>query len=280
MGLLEQQAGFVGALRAAGLPVSVSESIDAARAMEQLELLDREQFREGAAAALVKRPTHRAAFDVLFDLWFPSATGARAGTPAEAAERTGMLGREDQGAQQIREALRLALLERGSAERDRQVRAAARQAAARFGRGSRQDGWFASSAISAIAPQTLMAGLLAALLGAPGAPERTELAERVERARIRSAIDLFEQEVTAEIRRRRAEEVGLERMTSSVPTPLERIDLNAASRQQLGDLRRAVAPLARRLAARLAQRQRSGARGRVDFRRTVRASLSSGGVPL
>ncbi|CAN5520998.1 VWA domain-containing protein [soil metagenome] len=280
MGFIEHQTGFIGALRAAGLPVSVSESIDAARAMEQLELLDREQFREGAAAALVKSSSNRAAFDALFDLWYPSATGVRQGTSDEAAERTGTPGREDQGAQQIRDALRRALLDPPSAETDSKVRAAARQATVRFGRGSRQDAWLASSAISAIAPQTLMAGLLAELLGEPGAPQRTALAERVERTRIRALIELFEGEVAAEIRRRRSEEIGRDRMAAVVPVPVERIDLNAASREQLAELRRAVAPLARRLAVRLAQRQRTGSRGRVDFRRTVRASLASGGVPL
>src|SRR5207249_2229062 len=35
----------------------------------------------------------------------------------------------------------------------------------------------------------------------------------------------------------------------------------------------------RRLRARLARRQRQARRGRLDFRRTIRASMSSGGVP-
>ena len=39
-------------------------------------------------------------------------------------------------------------------------------------------------------------------------------------------------------------------------------------------------PLARRLATRLTARRRLGRSGRLDFRRTVRASLGTGGVPL
>ena len=42
----------------------------------------------------------------------------------------------------------------------------------------------------------------------------------------------------------------------------------------------AVQPLARRLATRLASRRRLGRAGRLDVRRTVRASMGSGGVPL
>ena len=45
-------------------------------------------------------------------------------------------------------------------------------------------------------------------------------------------------------------------------------------------MRRTVHPLARRLASRLAARRRLGREGRLDVRRTVRASLGTGGVPL
>jgi uncharacterized protein with von Willebrand factor type A (vWA) domain len=44
-------------------------------------------------------------------------------------------------------------------------------------------------------------------------------------------------------------------------------------------LQRAIYPLTRALAARLAQRRKRRHRGSLDFRRTVRASLSYGGVP-
>ena len=53
-----------------------------------------------------------------------------------------------------------------------------------------------------------------------------------------------------------------------------------ATRADLVALRREIQPLARRLAARLAIDQRRGRRGQLDFRRTMRASLSSGGVPM
>jgi uncharacterized protein with von Willebrand factor type A (vWA) domain len=45
-------------------------------------------------------------------------------------------------------------------------------------------------------------------------------------------------------------------------------------------MRRTVHPLARRLASRLAARRRLGREGRLDVRRTVRASLGTGGVPV
>ena len=45
-------------------------------------------------------------------------------------------------------------------------------------------------------------------------------------------------------------------------------------------MRREIYPLARRLAVRLTKEQHARRRGALDFRRTVRASLATGGVPL
>src|SRR3954469_22715972 len=74
-GLVDRHVLFVEALRGAGLPVSLVESLDAARAMATVDLLDREQLRAAYAATSVKRAAHRATFDRLFDLWWPPAMG-------------------------------------------------------------------------------------------------------------------------------------------------------------------------------------------------------------
>jgi len=74
-GLLDRHIAFVEALRAAGLPVSLAEDLDAVRALVELPLLDRDALRAGYAATLVKRSTHRTAFDTVFDLFFPALLG-------------------------------------------------------------------------------------------------------------------------------------------------------------------------------------------------------------
>src|SRR3954471_4841297 len=74
-GLIDRHVQFVGALRGAGLPVSLVESLDATQAMAVIDLVDREQLRAAYAAAVVKRAPHRATFDRLFDLWWPPAIG-------------------------------------------------------------------------------------------------------------------------------------------------------------------------------------------------------------
>uniref|UniRef100_UPI0024543395 VWA domain-containing protein n=1 Tax=Nocardia cyriacigeorgica TaxID=135487 RepID=UPI0024543395 len=60
----------------------------------------------------------------------------------------------------------------------------------------------------------------------------------------------------------------------------DRIDFLGAREQDLAEMRRLVHPLARKLATRLAARRRKAVRGQIDLRRTLRASMSTGGVPV
>jgi hypothetical protein len=62
------------------------------------------------------------------------------------------------------------------------------------------------------------------------------------------------------------------------PLP-EDVDFMHASRDEMMALRRAIHPLTRKLAVRLARKRRHGRKGPLDFRNTMRHSLSYGGVP-
>ena len=69
-------------------------------------------------------------------------------------------------------------------------------------------------------------------------------------------------------------------MSRSLQRPLpEDVAFMNASREELQALRKAMYPLTRKLAARLARKRRHRRRGPLDFRRTVRHSLNYGGVP-
>jgi uncharacterized protein len=63
--------GFVRAVREAGIPVGISQAVDAAEILTVVDLLDREQLRHGLAAVLLQRAAQRPTYDVLFDLWWP-----------------------------------------------------------------------------------------------------------------------------------------------------------------------------------------------------------------
>lgn len=286
MSLVDRHVRFVHALRAAGLPVSLAEGLDAARALRVIDLAERESLRAAYAATLVKKPVHRPAFDVLFDLWFPpSTTGLYAETApgAETVAGTGT-GTPEQpdlataGRDELRARLASLLMDDGG---DAGLRAFARVMVERFGRqqaGPGRQNWFSYSVLRALSPETLMAQILREVLAGQ---ERGGLAERNARQRVNDGVRRFEEAVAADVRRRIAEDSGVERIArSAVRPPLDQLDFLRATRADLARLRREVHPLARRLATRLTIRQRRGRRGRLDFRRTMRASLQTGGVPL
>ena len=91
----------------------------------------------------------------------------------------------------------------------------------------------------------------------------------------------LQKEIEAEIRRRLVADRGVEAMAKTLRKPLpEDVDFMHASREEMASLRKAIYPLTRKLAARVCSaRRRHGRKGPLDFRRTVRASLSYGGVP-
>ncbi|AQZ69286.1 carbon monoxide dehydrogenase E protein [[Actinomadura] parvosata subsp. kistnae] len=272
--LVDRHVGFVHALRAAGLPVSVAEGLDAANAMRVIELADRESLRAAYAATLVKKPAYRPGFDVLFDLWFPASTTGLAG----AVRPQGGMNPETADLKELRAYLAGLLTD----STDQEMREFAQAMVERFGRqeaaGPGRQSWFSYSVLRALSPETLMAGILREVLQGR---ERGGLAEKTVRQQVNTGIRRFEEAVATDVRRRIAEESGIERIArSAVRPPLDQIDFLRITKADLARLRREVYPLARRLAARLTIKHRKGRRGRLDFRRTMRASLQSGGVPL
>ncbi len=63
---------FVRGMRAAGVRVSMAESMDAMRAVKVLGIMDKELFRQSMRATLVKESDDFAVFDELFPLYFGS----------------------------------------------------------------------------------------------------------------------------------------------------------------------------------------------------------------
>ncbi|HMK11514.1 MAG TPA: VWA domain-containing protein, partial [Acidimicrobiales bacterium] len=110
--------------------------------------------------------------------------------------------------------------------------------------------------------------------------EMTALEERLERDEFEARIEQLKKEIEAEIRRRLVADRGVEAMAKTLRKPLpEDVDFMHASRDEMAALRRALYPLTRKLAVRLARKRRHGRKGPLDFRNTVRHSLSYGGVP-
>jgi len=124
--------------------------------------------------------------------------------------------------------------------------------------------------------------------GEPGGPvlkgrpigTLTQLEERLLEDEYRARIEELKEEIEAEIRRRLVADRGAEALARSVRKPLpEDVDFMHATRDELIAMRKAIQPLTRKLATRLARKRRHLRRGPLDFRATMRQSLSYGGVP-
>ena len=281
-GLPGHLVGFVEALRRRGIAVGPSETVDAGRVMTVLDLLDREAFREGLACTLLRRPTHRPTFDALFDLWFPPAIGRReADGPQVSIPRT-PTGEVDFDA--LRDLL-AELLSDESPEALDATEMLVSRIVEEIGRYESSNGpsFSAYQALRDGSPDTLLTKILEGLLGNGTREERDDAAYESEVARRTAAqrIADFRAMVERETRRRTAEQLGRERVEKyGVPKLAEEVDFLRASDAELVALRRSVVPLARLLASRLAARRRRARAGAIDLRRTLRKSMSTGGVPI
>ncbi len=296
--MLDVLQGFVHELRAAGLPVSMTENLDAMRAVEHLDLSDRDTFRAALGATLVKHHAHWKAFETVFDVYFSFYGPGMAGEDSDLLSELGELGElgeqmqspsGDGGAmgelspEELAEMLLAALM---SMDRD-ELRRLAAMAVTRYAgmEPGRPVGgtYYVYRTLRRLDYENLVGKLMARAQteDQPGAePQGADLADRLQREEFETRLRELRDLVEAEVRRRLVGDRGVEAMARTLRKPLpEDVDFMHASREEMQALQRAIYPLTRALAARLAQRRKRRNRGHLDFRATVRHSLSYGGVP-
>ena len=279
--------------------MSLTENLDAMEAVQHIPLDDREAFKYALAATLVKNHAHWRAFETVFEVYF-SLRGAEfsiddeSATPARrrrgwttwcrrrATDRASPRAARARALtpEELAEMLYKALL-RGDQAMTSRGGPSGRSALRRHGAGpsGRRHllpvpdacGTWTSRACSERLMQQAH----------EDSPEPlTSLEERLEHDEYENRIDQLKKEIEAEIRRRLVADRGVEAMAKTLRKPLpEDIDFMHASREEMVTLRKALQPLTRRLAVRLARKRRHGRKGALDFRNTVRHSLSYGGVP-
>jgi uncharacterized protein with von Willebrand factor type A (vWA) domain len=295
--MLELIEGFIRELRAAGLPVSLTENLDAIEAVTHIPLEDRAAFKYALGATLVKNNSHWRVFETVFEVYFSLrgkeyvvGDGADDGTdgevpddgdqpPMEGGAGQGGTGGEALSPEELAEALYRSLLNGDDAT----MRAIARQSVKRFAgmEPGRPVGgtYYLYRTLRNLDLDNMLERLMdQARADAPN--PLTPLEDRLERDEYESRIDRLKKEIEAEIRRRLVADRGVEAMAKTLRKPLpEDVDFMHASREELTMLRKAIFPLTRKLAVRLARKRRHGRKGPLDFRSTVRHSLSYGGVP-
>jgi hypothetical protein len=113
------------------------------------------------------------------------------------------------------------------------------------------------------------------------APGPRDFEHRLAQDEAERRLEEFREMLRAEIHRRLVADRGGEAVARTLRRPLvEDLDLITATRDDLVAIEAVIHPLTRKLATRLARRRRLGRLGRLDVRRTVRRSLSTGGVPV
>ena len=297
MTVLDLMSGFIAELRKAGLPVSLTENLDAMEAVKEIPIEDRQAFKYALAATLVKSNSHWRAFETIFEVYF-SLRGPEHQIPSEMSDAEAELWREEQEMQQqgegaagsgggmdsltpeeIAQMLMQALMNGDQA----MMRALARQSVQRFAgmEPGRPVGgtYYLYRTLRNLDLDNMLDKLMEANRE-QAAQEFTKLEERLEKDEFESRIEQFKQEVEAEIRRRLVADRGAEAMAKTLRKPLpEDVEFMHANKEEMQSLKKALQPLTRKLAAKLARKRRHGRRGPLDFRATVRSSLSYGGVP-
>jgi uncharacterized protein with von Willebrand factor type A (vWA) domain len=297
--LNELLAGFIQELRSAGLPVSLTENLDAMEAVKHIPLEDREAFKYALAATLVKNNSHWRAFETVFEVYFsyrgpqyeidPDSDLAEAleelmeqlqGEQGEDGQQSGGGGAMDSMTpEEIAQMLMKALQQGDQA----MMRAVARQSVKRFAGMEPGRPVGGTYYLYRTLRHLDLDGVLDKLMdqAREESPDPlSPLEERLEQDEYQSRIDKLKQEIESEIRRRLVADRGVEAMARTLRKPLpEDIDFMHASREEMAMLRKAIYPLTRKLAVRLARKRRHGRKGPLDFRNTIRHSLSYGGVP-
>jgi len=295
--VLDLLSGFIVELRNAGLPVSLTENLDAMEAITHIPIEDRDAFKYALAATLVKNENHWRAFETVFEVYFshrgPQYKVDRDGENGDSAEDLeqwlqeqmegmgeGMGGGQGEGLspEELAEMLYKALLQGDEAMMKAMARAAVSKYAGMEPGRPVGGTYYLYRTLRNLDLEGMLDQLMAD--SEQDAEGLTDLESRLEREEFQHRLDELKKEIEAEIRRRLVADRGVEAMAKTLRKPLpEDVDFMHASREEMVAIRKAIQPLTRKLAARLARKRRNKRRGPLDFKSTVRASLSYGGVP-
>ncbi|HEV7941203.1 MAG TPA: VWA domain-containing protein [Solirubrobacteraceae bacterium] len=260
-----QLLSFGEQLRDEGVPVGTSELLDCFAALSQVSWTSQADFKEALAATLAKSPEDRRTFERVFDRFMFRAVEAQAIDP-EMSERIGegaAASMQDLSAGEL-EALReqiAAALAQGS---QGALRDLALLAIAAFSREAEGSG------VIGVDVQRIRRALGLRAEQQPEDPTRPGVS--------REALRRFEALLREELERAQA------RRAQRLPParPLNELDraLPSGPLADLAAVHRVVTQLRRRLATQGMQARGQRRHAHVDVRRTMRASLQTGGVPV
>ncbi|MFN3512915.1 MAG: vWA domain-containing protein [Phenylobacterium sp.] len=261
---------FLRALRAADVKVSPAEAIDAHRTVALVGFEDRRLFKDALCATLAKSAEEERAFDRVFDTFFARDLIEPPAPPHEGGEGDPMAGLPEEAAQS--ELARM-LLEGDAAGLAQAMEAAAERAEVNQIRLTTQR----SRLTRRLMDEMGLAEIERIIANARRLEGGGEAADRLDGARRRLAEEAQryverQQELYASGSARAMREDLLARKALNAEGGIDPVDL--AMMQAL------VKKMAKRLADRYSRRRHAAWKGHLDVRRTLRRSMSYGGMPF
>lgn len=250
-------------LRAGGLPVSTSEALDAITALTAIDIDSRIDVKTALKSTLVKDTTHEVLFERSFEAVFP-----RPRPPRRADGLTATSG--EAGDEQLMDDLVAAMREGDLAQIDELLEEAIERYAG-LDKHQQSAGHHTQRALRRMSLPTIYRKYLEAGESDDNLDRAIDAAEAgamVESMKLR-----MENLVSGQLRDA-AGTVSMQQLEDPEDRPLLK-----AGADELATMRQAMRPLARKLATRLGNRRRRGTSG-LDMRRTIRASMGTGGVPV
>jgi uncharacterized protein with von Willebrand factor type A (vWA) domain len=269
-GLAAHLLSFAEQLRAEGLAVGTSELLDAFAVLREIDWNHQGEFREALATTLAKSQDDRRVFELVFDRFFFRAVEMAA--VREGVDRPGdgasSAAEHSELSETELDALRLQIARALRDGAEGAMRDLARLAIATFGQQEQGSG------VIGVDVQRIRRSLGLRAEPQPELPPDDPRRDGVPR----DALRRFEQMLRRELERRQVQRSGM----LPPARPLGELDraLPSGPLQDLAAVHRVVAQLRRRLATQGKQHMGHRRHAHVDVRRTMRASLQTGGVPV
>ena len=279
---------FIAGLRAAGVRVSVAETADALRAIDQTGIDDKRFFRLALQASLIKEPNDFEAFQRLFPLYF----GPGNPPPLQQPGSGGELSEEEQQRlqemleqmlasmtpQQIAELFKAMLS--GQSMSNQQIRDMLAQLGPPSMSNPMYQDWMVRRAMREMQFGKLDQTLRDLLEQLRAQGMREEALAEIERA-ARENQEALAQQISDQMGQIMQEQGRGEGQPP--PRPQEQLldkPFDQLDSSDTKDMRAIVNRLAARLRSRMALRQRRGKTGSLDAKGTIRTNMRFGGVPV
>lgn len=271
---------FIRCLRVAGVRISLAESQDALRAMDEIGVYERDAFREALHATLIKEHQDDQYFNYFFPLFFGNQTPPMTDMTQELTpEQVQMLRDALQSLMGSNEALRdlMQQIMEGRPFSQEQLDQMAQQSGMQNADSMFQESWF-NRRMQRQAQLDQLRDLLEQLL------EQLRQSGMSEEAlqEIREMIEANAEALSEQI----ANYVGssiAENMADHEPEPQQDVldlDFQYLTPEEAERVREEIRRLAAKLRARAALRQKRNKDGTIDPKRTIRHNLRYGGVPM